>query len=131
MWTGADWWEVQVSIASARMRACMPSCPQHPPTGTALERLGMHPPMRHNFCAHRMGEGMLTASGQLQTVLARSDCSANTSREAGGYAQWAWEKAVITGRRWRTMVFGRPSMQGYLQSQVGVRTACRQSFLFI
>ena len=84
--------------------------------------------VRHNFwCSHRMGEGMLTASGQLQTVLARSDCTANTSREAGGYAQWAWEKAAITGRRWRTMVFGRPSMQGYLASQV--TTTCMHAHL--
>jgi hypothetical protein len=39
-------------------------------------------------------------------------------REAGGYRQWMWEKLAITGRRWRTMLFGRRSMDAYLQSQV-------------
>jgi hypothetical protein len=39
-------------------------------------------------------------------------------REAGGWTPWLKEKAGMTGRRWRTMLFGKRSMDDYLEGEV-------------
>ena len=37
---------------------------------------------------------------------------------AGGMGMWVREKASMTGRRWRSIIFGRTSVKSFLHSEV-------------
>ncbi|BDA45764.1 Protein O-glucosyltransferase 2 [Coccomyxa sp. Obi] len=41
------------------------------------------------------------------------------NREAGDWMPWLKEKAGITGRRWRTVLFGRKSVKQFLKTECG------------
>jgi hypothetical protein len=45
-------------------------------------------------------------------------------REAGGWMPWLKEKAGMTGRRWRTVLFGRKTVKRFLKTEVRCCTIC-------
>lgn len=53
-----------------------------------------------------------------------SDIGFGGCREAGGWMPWLKEKAGMTGRRWRTVLFGRKTVKRFLKTEVRCCPIC-------